>query len=620
MSNNELEILLTLRDKATAQLKKFRASTKSAVEAMKKNWLALTVAIAAVIVVIKKATESMLNMTKELIRVNAKVESFRTRIIAVTDSLEEGNKIFKDMAELAGKVPKTYEEIMESATNLTAVVKGGAKEVKQLMPIIVDIASVTGISVIDTTSQIIRMYSAGAAAAEMFKERGIAEALGFKAGVAITNKETMDILIKQWEDGTGKYVGGAQKMAKTWDGLTSMMQDSWFNFKKDIGAKVFDNAKVTVTTILEVIKKSKEEGGKYSKVVEKLGEAFSDMFDSAVDSAGKLFVAFGQTIDILSEMKVAMLGIKGAWLEFISLIFEASIGLQNINNIISFNRGFTFVDVDANRAAIEEIKNDVLAVTEEIRLARDQADVDYSTKFKVVMGEIMNTYNELKVLVIKNQKEMDKAGIDGAKVTKKLSDQQLKQVEALTKSTEKAFESAISGMIQGTTTAKEAFAALGQKMIQILADFIAEQIVTFALSKAIAWIMTKFVTATATVIANAWAPAAALASLATLGGNAAPAALAMGATVALSKGIANVNVGEASATPMATGGIVTRPTNALIGEAGPEAVIPLNKSGMFGNISIEINVNEPQIRDAEDITLLSESISGNISEEIERLQ
>ena len=44
-------------------------------------------------------------------------------------------------------------------------------------------------------------------------------------------------------------------------------------------------------------------------------------------------------------------------------------------------------------------------------------------------------------------------------------------------------------------------------------------------------------------------------------------------------------------TALAEGGIVTRPTNALIGEAGPEAVIPLNRAnGMMGNI-YNITVN-----------------------------
>jgi hypothetical protein len=52
--------------------------------------------------------------------------------------------------------------------------------------------------------------------------------------------------------------------------------------------------------------------------------------------------------------------------------------------------------------------------------------------------------------------------------------------------------------------------------------------------------------------------------------------------------------GEESPTAkLAAGGIVTRPINALVGEAGPEAVIPLNKfpSGNTINYNPTINVN-----------------------------
>ena len=46
---------------------------------------------------------------------------------------------------------------------------------------------------------------------------------------------------------------------------------------------------------------------------------------------------------------------------------------------------------------------------------------------------------------------------------------------------------------------------------------------------------------------------------------------------------------------MATGGIVTSPTMALIGEAGPEAVIPLNKAnGIGSNVTINVNGGDPQ--------------------------
>ena len=42
---------------------------------------------------------------------------------------------------------------------------------------------------------------------------------------------------------------------------------------------------------------------------------------------------------------------------------------------------------------------------------------------------------------------------------------------------------------------------------------------------------------------------------------------------------------------LATGGIVTAPTLALIGEAGPEAVVPLDRMGQMGGNNVTINVN-----------------------------
>lgn len=50
---------------------------------------------------------------------------------------------------------------------------------------------------------------------------------------------------------------------------------------------------------------------------------------------------------------------------------------------------------------------------------------------------------------------------------------------------------------------------------------------------------------------------------------------------------------------MAEGGIVTRATNALIGEKGPEAIIPLNRMGKMGgntyNINVQAGVGDPQV-------------------------
>ena len=45
---------------------------------------------------------------------------------------------------------------------------------------------------------------------------------------------------------------------------------------------------------------------------------------------------------------------------------------------------------------------------------------------------------------------------------------------------------------------------------------------------------------------------------------------------------------------MANGGIVTSTTLALIGEAGPEAVVPLNRAGGMGGVTINVNGGDPQ--------------------------
>ena len=44
---------------------------------------------------------------------------------------------------------------------------------------------------------------------------------------------------------------------------------------------------------------------------------------------------------------------------------------------------------------------------------------------------------------------------------------------------------------------------------------------------------------------------------------------------------------------LAQGGIVASPTLALIGEAGPEAVVPLDKMGQMGNVTINVNGGDP---------------------------
>lgn len=81
--------------------------------------------------------------------------------------------------------------------------------------------------------------------------------------------------------------------------------------------------------------------------------------------------------------------------------------------------------------------------------------------------------------------------------------------------------------------------------------------------------------------------------------------------------------GEAagSLTSLARGGIVTNPTPALIGEAGPEAVIPLNQAGGIGGINFnpEINITTGPISNSVDINSIAQKVSEVLYTDLRRL-
>lgn len=92
---------------------------------------------------------------------------------------------------------------------------------------------------------------------------------------------------------------------------------------------------------------------------------------------------------------------------------------------------------------------------------------------------------------------------------------------------------AFSDIIMGAKSAGEAFKAFGQAMLKAIVDFIAQWLAFQVLSKALALIGVTFAVGQAAIVAAAWAPAAALASLATLGSNSVPAGAALTGTVGL---------------------------------------------------------------------------------------
>jgi len=70
---------------------------------------------------------------------------------------------------------------------------------------------------------------------------------------------------------------------------------------------------------------------------------------------------------------------------------------------------------------------------------------------------------------------------------------------------------------------------------------------------------------------------------------------------------------------LAAGGVVTGPTLAMIGEAGPEAVIPLDRSGLqTGSQTFNMSFNLSGMTDRSDKRQMAREISDLIQQELRR--
>lgn len=258
-------------------------------------------------------------IAKSFLDVANTTEQLRIRLQYILGSVEEGNRLFNEMSKFAGNVAYEYNDIMQSATALAGVMKGGVEEVKQWMPMIADLATVSGLSINDTTQQIIRMYSAGAAAADLFRERGVLAMLGFQAGVSYSAEETRKKLLELYPKAAWK--DAAQAMASTWKGTMSMIADKWFRLRDQImQAGLFNTLKAAAQAFDKWFDSATKRGRERIKL-------FSQTMSNAIVGAIRMF---GYLIDAGRVALVLIKTIGMAWMGWKIILKEIKLGIGTL--------------------------------------------------------------------------------------------------------------------------------------------------------------------------------------------------------------------------------------------------------------------------------------------------
>ncbi|MAL47125.1 hypothetical protein [Hyphomonas sp.] len=171
-------------------------------------------------------------VARNLIQTGKDIENLRVRLKFLLKNTQEGTKAFDNMAKFASKVPFSLEEISQGS-GILATVTDNADDLQNMLEITGNVAATTGLDFRTAAEQIQRSFSAGIGAADLFREKGVRNMLGFKAGATVSIEETVKAFEKVFGRG-GRFGSATDELAGTFQGTLSMIGDKIFTFKKTL--------------------------------------------------------------------------------------------------------------------------------------------------------------------------------------------------------------------------------------------------------------------------------------------------------------------------------------------------------------------------------------------------
>jgi len=382
MANQKLLIDVIARDKtkqALGGLQKGLAKVRGAVFNVRNAFIGLGAGL---------VVRNLVNTGKEL-------ENLRVRLRFLLKDTNEGAKAFDNMVKFASKVPFSLEEI-QSGSGILATITDNAEDLKKMLEITGNVAAVTGLDFRTTAEQIQRSFSAGIGAADLFREKGVRNMLGFQAGSQVSIEATAEAFEKVFGK-NGRFGKATDDLASTFTGTLSMIGDKIFSFKKTIlEAGFFEGLKTQFGELDKFLEKNAENidnvGRKIGVVlavsVTKLGEAIivvKNNFGLLLDIikgliALKIVLFFGRVAVALmnvakSTMAIAVgtSAIKSGFLAIAGLLATGGAVFLAFKGIDKLFDGF-LEDIDAMERGMQEFQHELSIATDSAKKLEETFD------------------------------------------------------------------------------------------------------------------------------------------------------------------------------------------------------------------------------------------------------
>ena len=329
---------------------------------------------------------------KSFVDTGKSVEDLQVRLKQLFGSTEEGAKAFEVMSNFASKVPFSLEQIQAASGNL-AVVAGDSERLAKILEITGNVAAVTGLDFQQTAEQIQRSFAGGIAAADVFREKGVRNMLGFQAGATVSAEETIKAFQKVFGKG-GKFGEATDELATTFTGTLSMLGDKLFNFKRGVaGAGFFDELKKEFKALNEFIEQK-------SADFEAIGNVISKVLVFAVKAFAGAVRAVGNATGFIRRQIEEIQRLLGFEVPFVVEIDKGKKVIKEVN-----------FDLVKQKTLFEKISEEIKNLNESFKIEKEIVNlirssvqgVSKSISEAIVLGKNLNaTFKQLAQQILIN--------------------------------------------------------------------------------------------------------------------------------------------------------------------------------------------------------------------------
>lgn len=317
MAGDTIKFLIEMRDGASKPLKKVGKAAEDAAEDAKGANIKFTelaskltllgMAAKGATKIVGAFSKPLLAIAKGGIAAGAQMEGFETRLKVLMGSSSAAKERLDELFEIGSTTPFELPGLMEAEVNLRAL----GVNAEKTLPMVMDFAGAMGQDLASAAVEVGRAMQFGAGAVETIGGRSLRAQVQIKKGIdplKMSVEEFREAMIETLTDPDGIFKGGTEKLAATFDGMVSNLQDAFFKFQKEVGeADLFLTAKATLRTVLELLDANTAAVGGLAKSI---GQGVSERLLGVIDAMGKFialifrgregFAVMGQVIKMLA--------------------------------------------------------------------------------------------------------------------------------------------------------------------------------------------------------------------------------------------------------------------------------------------------------------------------------